>query len=195
MKHLALLLTLLLTSCASVPLTSMYKLYRLSPMEADPSQIKIAIRAHENLGIPHGGAQIQLSYKTHDQNTYIDDIYLIDIVKNAMLTPELTEDMKVNEAITVLQLTPPDAKRMKQIQNLVKADKANDIEGQGSLGVSLNGICLRDGNIPPDYQTIDIFMQTSNQDGYFVFTEDFDLTQSRPGWDADLTNWPKCADD
>lgn len=186
------LLLVCLSGCSSIPLTTMYKLSRLNPMEADPGQIKIAIRAHQAIGIPHGAARISLGYETHDKNTIIEDVYFVEIIKNSVLTPELTEDKSPLEHITILQLSAEDAQRMRTVQELVKTDKANDVEGSGYLGVGLHDTCLNQESLPQDGLTVDIFMQTSNQDGYFIFTEDFNITETRDGWNGDLSQWPQC---
>lgn len=181
----------LLGGCASMPLTSMYKLYRLSPMEADPAQIKIAIRAHQAIGIPHGAARMEVKYENHDQTSIIEETYFIEVTQNGVVTPELLEDKAADETITILQLTEQDADSMRKIQALVKADTAADIKGKGSLGIGLHGTCLR-GTLPKGSLYVDIFMQTSDQDGYFIFTKNLDIRQSQEGWQGDLSQWPDC---
>ena len=189
---IVLFLVTVLSACASVPLSTMYKLYRLSPMEADPSQLKIAIRTHKNIGIPHQGAKIQLGYESEDKSTIIDDTYFIQIISNAVLTPELTEDQKVDESVTILQLSPEDAERMKWVQQQVKQDETNDIKGKGFLSITLDNTCVTKRPVPESDLTADIFMQTSNQDGFFIFTQDLDLLEAREGWNANVNQWADC---
>ena len=46
------LLAVLLTSCAGMPVSTMYKLHKLDPMAIDPAQLKVAIRADDRIRIP-----------------------------------------------------------------------------------------------------------------------------------------------
>ncbi len=181
----------MLSGCASMPLPSMYKLYRLSPMEADPAQIKIAIRAHQAIGIPHGAARMEVKYENHDKSKIIEDIYFIEITQNAAVPAELKDDKAADEAITILQLTEQDAESMRKIQAQVKADKKAGIKGMGSFGLGLHGTCLQ-GTLPEGSLYVDIFMQTSDEDSYFIFTENLDIRESQKGWEGDLSKWPEC---
>jgi len=45
-----------------MPLTSMYKLSRMDPIDANPAQIKVAVRADEAIGIGKGDAQIEFKF-------------------------------------------------------------------------------------------------------------------------------------
>lgn len=174
-----------------MPLTSMYKLYRLSPMEADPAQIKIAIRAHQAIGIPHGAARMEVKYENHDKSKIIEDIYFIEITQNAAVPAELKDDKAADEAITILQLTEQDAESMRKIQAQVKADTKAGIKGMGSFGLGLHGTCLQ-GTLAKGSLYVDIFMQTSDEDSYFIFTENLDIRESQKGWEGDLSKWPEC---
>ena len=63
---MALITVIVLSACTSVPLTTLYKLHKIDPMEADPAQIKVAIRADDRIGIREGGAKIEVKFDAED---------------------------------------------------------------------------------------------------------------------------------
>ncbi|MGI9284353.1 MAG: hypothetical protein ACR2P1_03115 [Pseudomonadales bacterium] len=160
-------------------------------MEADPAQIKVAIRADERIGIRKGGAHLELKFDAADGSLHVDETYVIEIIRNPIITPELVEAKQPGDAVTVLQLSTNDARKMKHIQSLFRPFREDDRKGTGSLGVSVNGVCTH-SPIPAGEVLVDIFLQTSNNDGYFVITRNLDLRESRDGVDAKLEKWTKC---
>ena len=80
---------------------------------------------------------------------------------------------------------------MRESQRLIKEYKAEGKQGQGSFGIGLHGTCLH--SEPPGGELYaDIFVQISPDQDFLVFNQDFPLTQSREGWQGDLSTWPMC---
>ena len=188
---LACLITLFLAGCTSMPLTSMYKLSRMDPMEADPAQIKVAVRADEAIGIGKGDAQIEFKFDAEDGSLSIDEIYLIEMDRDPIVYGALYTDKKPGESITVLSLTPGDAERMKQLQLEMAMFREGDVKGSGSLRVNLNGICLHSKMHPGEVQ-LDMFLQTSEQEGFFVLAKNLDLREALAEDGTDMDELPDC---
>ena len=185
------LIALFLAGCTSMPLTSMYKLSRMDPMEADPAQIKVAVRADEAIGIGKGDAQIEFKFDAEDGSLSIDEIYLIEIDPDPIVYGALYTDKKPGESITVLSLTPGDAERMKQLQLEMAMFREGDVKGSGSLRVNLNGICLHSKMHPGEVQ-LDMFLQTSEQEGFFVLAKNLDLREALAEDGTDMDELPDC---
>ena len=147
-----------------MPLTTMYKLSRMDPMDADPAQIKVAVRADEAIGIGKGDAQIEFKFDAEDNSLNIDEIYLIEVVRNPVVHGELYADKKPGESITVLGLTTSDAERMKQLQLEMAPFRNGDVEGSGSLRVNLSGMCLHN-KMPPGEVQLDLFSANQRAGG------------------------------
>lgn len=188
------LTAIFLSACTSVPLTTLYKLHKIDPMEADPAQIKVAIRADERIGIREGGAKIEVKFEAEDGSLNIDETYLVEIIGNPELRAELFTDKNPGESVTVLGLTQSDIQRMREVQSSVAAISKDDPEGSGSLGVFLDGVCLH-SKMPEGAVLIDIFLQTSNQDGFFVLSRNLDLRKQSMRDGSDLDDWPGCMDE
>ena len=188
---LACLITLFLAGCTSMPLTSMYKLSRMDPMEADPAQIKVAVRADEAIGIGKGDAQIEFKFDAEDGSLSIDEIYLIEMDPDPIVYGAIYTDKKPGESITVLSLTPGDAERMKQLQLEMAMFREGNVKGSGSLRVNLNGICLHSKMHPGEVQ-LDMFLQTSEQEGFFVLAKNLDLREALAEDGTDMDELPDC---
>ena len=186
------MIALFLVGCTSMPLTSMYKLSRMDPMEADPAQIKVAVRADEAIGIGKGDAQIEFKFDAEDNSLNIDEIYLIEVVRNPVMQGELYADKKPGQSITVLGLTPDDAERMRQLQLAMAPYRNGDVEGSGSLRVNLSGMCLH-SKMPPGEVQVDLFLQTSEQDGFFVMAKNLDMREAMAEEGTDMDALPECA--
>lgn len=187
------LIALFLAGCTSMPLTSMYKLSRMDPMEADPAQIKVAVRADEAIGIGKGDAQIEFKFDAEDGSLSIDEIYLIEMDRDPIVYGALYTDKKPGESITVLSLTPGDAERMKQLQLEMAQFRKGDVKGSGSLRVNLNGMCLNSKMLPGEVQ-LDLFLQTSEQEGFFVMAKNLDMREALAEDGTDMDELPDCGD-
>jgi len=193
LARLACLIALFLAGCTSMPLTTMYKLSRMDPMDADPAQIKVAVRADEAIGIGKGDAQIEFKFDAEDNSLNIDEIYLIEVVRNPAMHGELYADKKPGESITVLGLTTSDAQRMKQLQLAMAPFRNGDVKGSGSLRVNLSGMCLHN-KMPPGEVQLDLFLQTSEQEGFFVMAKNLDMREVLAEEGTDMDELPGCGD-
>jgi hypothetical protein len=185
------LVAVFLSACTSMPLTTLYKLHKIEPMEADPAQIKVAIRADDRIGIREGGAKIEVKFDAEDGSLNIDETYLVEIIRNPDISAELLADKNPGESVTVLGLTRSDIQRMRAVQSSVAANSKGDPEGTGSLGVFLEGVCLH-GKMPAGKVLVDVFLQTSDQDGFFVFARNLDLRKESKRDGSNLDDWPDC---
>jgi len=183
----------LLAGCAGMPLTTMIKLHKVDPMEVDPAQLKVAIRTDERIGIRKDGAHISLKFDAEDGSLHIDDTYVIEIIRDPILTSELFDDRKSGKSVTVLQLSDSDAQKMTRAQVLLRPYSEGGGSGSLSLGVVLHGVCAH-SPIPAGKVLVDIFMQARDNDGFFTFTRDLDLRESSDGADAMFESLPKCVE-
>jgi hypothetical protein len=183
-----------LTSCTSIPITSLYKLYKLDPFAIDPNEFRIIVRADEAISIRKGNVSMELGFKAHDGSLTIDDTYLVEIERNGVLPADVVDDREPNEALTLLKLSRLDAEQLAETQRLIKpyADSDEDT-GEGSFSVNVSDICLN-RPIPPGKSLLTLYLQSSVEDGFFVFLRNLDMRKKRKGVDAELDDLPLCAD-
>lgn len=142
----------------------MYSLSKIDPMKTDPEQIRVAIRVNESVNAAHGSAQT--------------------------LTPKLTRGMLPGDKVTVMSLSPKDARTMKELQQRLYKYKTMDGDGEGSFGLRLQELCL-DKELPDGDIPLTLFLKTESHEDYIVFikTELHDLFSDT---DSDIAAVPFC---
>ena len=186
------LVALLSVACTGVPLSSLYSLSKIDPMKTDPEQIRVAIRVHDSVNAAHGSAQIMIGYTAEDGS--IDEEHEFDVILTSTqtLTPKLTRGLLPGEQVTVMSLSPEDARTMRDFQQRLYKHKVVDgnDDDDGSFGLRLRDLCLDkalpDGDIP-----LTLFLKTENHEDYIVFykTELHDLFSDT---DSDIDALPFC---
>ena len=63
-------------ACTAIPISSMYSLSKIEPMNIDPEQIRVAIRVDKSVNAAHGNAQITMGYKA--EKAGIDEEHKFD---------------------------------------------------------------------------------------------------------------------
>jgi len=194
-RHLASLLifAFLLAGCVGMPLTTALKLRGMDPLEVDPAQLKVAIRADERIGIPDDGVHISLKFDAEDGSLNIDDTYVVEIIRTPILTSELVDDKARWESVTMLQLSESDAQRMTRAQSLLKPYTDGRAGGSLSFGVDVKGVCAH-SPIPPGKVLVDIFVRARDNDGFFAVARDLDLRQKGDESDPMLETFKRCMD-
>ena len=165
-----------IAACSGMPLATMYKLHRLDPWEADPAQLKVALRADDRIQISEGGANMRFKFDAEDGGLSFDETFIIEISRNPALGIELEYGKEPDESITVLQLTAADAQELMRLQSLLTPYRNGEKTGSATFGIGVTGTCMS-SPIPVDEILIDIFLQTTNEEGFFVFIDNLDLTK------------------
>jgi hypothetical protein len=192
LARLLLSLALCLGGCTSMPLSTMVRLYKMDPIDADPALIKIAVRADERIGIREGGARIVIGFEAEDGSLSIDETFIVEVIRNPGFSAELLSDRQPGEAITVLGLSDEEAQRMRAVQSSMAPHSNGEQEGKGSFQVIVDGACLN-GDAPEGEVPVDIFLQTSAEDGFFVFVRNLDFREQAEQDGTDLADWPDCS--
>ena len=95
--------------------------------------------------------------------------------------------------MTYVRGTDSDAQRMKQLQLELVPFRPGAVEGSGSLRVNLSGMCLH-GKMPPGEVQLDIFLQTSEQEGFFVMAKNLNMREVMAEEGTDMDELPACAE-
>ncbi|TDF35632.1 hypothetical protein EYS14_19685 [Alteromonadaceae bacterium M269] len=182
-----------LVACTSIPITSLYKLYKLDPFDIDPQEFRLIIRAHEAISVRKGNVTMGLGFKAHDDSLVIDDTYIVDIERNGSLPAEVLDDKGPNEAFTLLKLSEADARQLTETQRLLKPYIEKDDSGDGSFAININNVCLTKA-LPEGKSLLTVYMQSDVEDGFFVFLNNLDMRKKRKDIDGSIDDIPVCAD-
>jgi hypothetical protein len=132
---------MLLTACSNVPLSTVYKMIRLNPLDIDPRQLIVAVRVPEGMKVRHGDIVIDFAFKTEQPNVSFSCKSLVQVNSDYPIPEELTEDIHMNEHITILQLSEDDALAMYNGQQAVKSYRVDHEDGAGSFGLKIESAC------------------------------------------------------
>ena len=110
------MVALLFVACTAIPISSMYSLSKIDPMKLDPEQIRVAIRVDKSVNATRGSAQITIGYKAEDGSIDEEHEFDVQLTNAQTLTPKLTRGLLAGEQITVMSLSPEDARTMKDLQ-------------------------------------------------------------------------------
>lgn len=183
---------MLLTACSSMPLSTMFKMIRLNPLDIDPRELVVAVHVPQGMKVRDGNIVIDFKFDTGQPTNSFTHKFLVTVNADYQIPPALTEDLSPNEHITVLQLSKQDAETMYQAQQTVKAYRENNDDGVGSFGLKLNSAC-RDKNFSINDSNLDLFVKLKDDEEFFVFIEDLNLADMTSGAEDILANIPNCS--
>jgi hypothetical protein len=168
----------------------MYSLSKIDPMKTDPEQIRVAIRVHESVNITRGSVQIALGYKADDGSIDEEHEFDVQLTGTQTLTPKLTRGLLTGERVTVMSLSPEDARTMKDFQQrLFRYTSANG-DGDGSFTLTLKELCL-DEELPDGDIPLTLFVKTESNEDYIVFIK-YELHDLFSRNDSDIDGLPFC---
>ncbi|QIZ75682.1 hypothetical protein [Ferrimonas lipolytica] len=166
---------LLLSGCTSMPITTMYKLVTLEPLELDPGQLQVAVRTDNNVVIGDNGVMMHWGYVSEDNSLTLDENYPVIVDRGTRPSSVLLDGIGNSEQLVIFSLRPEDTKSMRLFQSQVLAHQQQGGEGSGSFGLKFEQFCFIETPLAPI--DTDMFLQTDSDEGFFVFVEDIDLLE------------------
>jgi hypothetical protein len=179
-------------ACTSVPISSMYSLSKIDPMKTDPEQIRVAIRVDESVNASHSSASIVMAYKVEDGSLNEEHTFNVQLNSAQTLTPKLLKGMEPGEKVTVMSLTPEDARIMRDFQTRLFQYKADKIKGEGSFSLNVGKLCLEE-ELPEDSVSLTLFLKTEYNEDYIVFIRT-QLSDLFAKTDSEIDKLPFCED-
>lgn len=190
---LASILTLA-TACSNIPLSTMIKLMDLNPLETDPKQLVVAVKAPEGVDVRDGDVVIDFDFRTDDPEYSFSHNFPVIINDDYLVPDNLKEDIEDNEKITVMQLSKQDAQTMYEGQKAVKEYRSkNEAGGAGSMNVRLVSAC-RDDNFSWSNSELDVYLKTQDDEDFFLFLEDMDITKLDGDIQRNTNAIPNCGE-
>ncbi|MDO6965130.1 hypothetical protein [Rhizobium alvei] len=129
-----------LNACTSVPPSSYAQLAAMSPLDANPADIRMAVIAPEPLEIKPSGAILSIVWQPKSGEAVKRDFTLEVLAGNAT-APKLASRLGPGRRIFVLKLTAVDAESLLDLQRQVRAAKAAGNDGRGQISAGLREAC------------------------------------------------------
>lgn len=182
-----------LSGCLSTPPSSIVRLARLSPLEADPAQIRIAV-VHDNvLRVRGGDVTLRMTYKPDGKGPTIDESYKPVVSADQAPPPELATQLAGNRTLTVMGLSAEDAEKMRRVQAAIREFKAAGGDGSGTLAAGVEG--CRNAAVPDGPVLVSTFLKTADAETFFPLARDQDMRRLLAKRGVDIADMTPCAAD
>ena len=182
-----------LAGCMSLgmPPTSMLKLARMQPMEADPAAIRFAVATPGFLRVRDGDITVTVTFDTGDRKTSFIEQYKPVVDNDAVETPGINRRrLEDSGNLVVARFHEDDQDGFRAMQARVKAFQASGGKGEGSLSIAATGCraaATEDGPV-----RMSAWLQASPDEGYFALMRGFDLRAQLKSNGADISDIPAC---
>jgi len=165
----------LLTGCSSVTPAGLIAAARLDPLDANPSDISVAVGVPDQLRLSEGDAALFFSFAPDDAGDTLPISATVPLSISSESGPRAPQD---GEAIYIFGLDALGAARLSEVQEQVRALKVEGIPGTGIVRVEVSGGCLVDGAL--ENLRITTWIRTSVDDAFVLLTRQTDLLKGLP---------------
>lgn len=192
--NLAILISavMVLTACSNMPLSTMYKMIRLNPLDIDPRQLVVLVRVPEGMKVRHGDIVIDFEFQTEQPNVSFNHKFLVQVNSDYPIPEALTQDIHMNEHITIFKLSKEDALAMYNGQQAVKSYRVDHEDGAGSFGLKIQSAC-RDENFSVNDSKLDVYVKLKDDEEFFIFTEGLKLMEINDGMQGAFKKLRNCS--
>lgn len=171
----ALAMLVALAGCLTTPPSSVVKLARLSPLDADPSAVRLAVRLPEALVVRDGDIRLRIGFDGGSETTRLVEEYAAVITDGSGGMPGIAIDESDGTHVFVAALTEEDAAALAETQKRIRAWRTAGIEGEGQLAVMATACA--DGPVPEGPIPLTTWMRTSPDEPFFIVARNIDLRQ------------------
>ena len=173
LRVLAVSSALFLSACLSIPISTVYKLSKLSEADItnlDPTQIRAAVEVPENVTVDSSKITIELkltSPKTKDVNPN-DGIWPVQLVSSGRYLPIAIRPSEAGRKLYLYKLTPEAEAHLASVLAMVKAHPEPGSSVQ--ISISLNGAFVA----PPGTKSFaaSAWLQLRSVDGPLLLIDD-----------------------
>ncbi|QHS13371.1 hypothetical protein [Shewanella sp. Arc9-LZ] len=164
------------SGCSSIPLTTMYKMMSVNPLELEPSEIVVAVQAPNGIVVSNNDVVIKFEFTTNDPNYNFEDEYFVKLNTQYVLPNELTQEINRDSKFYILQLSQNDTLKMLRGQELVKKYRMNNSDGGGSFNLSVESVC-KNSQFSVKNNELNVFLKLNENDEFFTFMEDLNVLE------------------
>lgn len=164
------------SGCSSIPLTTMYKMMSVNPLELEPSEIVVAVQAPNGIVVSNNDVVIKFEFTTNDPNYNFEDEYFVKLNTQYVLPNELTQEINRDSKFYILQLSQDDTLKMLRGQELVKKYRMNNSDGGGSFNLSVESVC-KNSQFSVKNNELNVFLKLNENDEFFTFMEDVNVLE------------------
>ena len=180
-SFILLALSLALSGCFGVPVSSLPRLMRLDFMTMDFNEVRAALRLPASLALRPGDAVMTVKTRTEDGVETADRFVLVEAPEPAERAG-LAEQARAGFTLGVFRVAPHDVPRLAALQARIRASRERGPRLRGSIDIRVSGGCLREavaeGPLP-----VSSYLKPGRGEAFIALTEDVDLRRAIPSAD------------
>lgn len=167
LRIFGLMAVLFLSACASVPITSIYKLRNFNPVTTNIESLRIAVRIPDGIHIMEGGVQFMMGSE-HHKRASLQETFVLEQFNG----PTNLEGLHLEETHThAFQIAHVDIKRLKRLQRDIQIEKTHGADG--ILAVTAD-VCYGTPEMPSRIP-ISTYVNVSETNGYVALMKNMDV--------------------
>ncbi|WP_417763735.1 hypothetical protein [Shewanella sp.] len=162
---------LALIGCSSMPLSTMYKMAKMNPLEVAPEQLVVAVTSPQDIGVRSGDVVLSMTFRSDVPEMNLNYRFFVQVDKQYPVPPALKQQLNANDKITVLRLSDSDAKQMREALAKIRAYRQEHDEGAGSMNLELVSACSLT-TIVDTKAELSVYLKLATNEAFFPFLED-----------------------
>lgn len=163
-----------------------------NPLEFHPDAIAVAIKRPNFLRVNTGDVIMSVSINSETPFLMVEQQYLLAVDNEPRIPAELMENFRSDEELTILKLSPEDARRMTILQQQMKNHLINGgISDDFGFWVKINSGCKNSKTIPESV-LLSSFLRLDLQSDFFALYENFDIGKADLSPLKNLSDWDSC---
>lgn len=169
-----LVLALSITACVSMPISSMWKLRNLDMLNTEPEDLRIAVITDKIMQLNDGSTSLTIAFSSK-QAEHNFSYRLLTTIEQRANVASLASEISDNQTLTLFYLSDKEAEQLRLAQNRMRAVRDQDIDGNGSLSISVHTGCFTGPQ--PDALLTTIYAQFDLQQGFIKMQSNIDLME------------------
>ena len=185
------LMLLSLSACTSVPPSSFGRLAALSPLEAKPDELKVALLAPGPLVMKSGDAVLTIGWTAATGESHSEN-FPLDVLDGNAGAPQLMSRLGPGQRMYVLRLAKSDIEPLLELQRTFSLAKSRHIKGRGNISLGFRNACW-DGSFPAKGEPLPIsaYIRTASGDDFIPLLDEIEIRDILKM--GNLTSLPDCA--
>lgn len=185
-----LFVSLVLSACTAMPVSSIYALSKVDVMTTDLARLRIALAVPAALRPRPEGVMMEVKVASAGQPP---ETRMIRLEESSEAADRVGLQVKGEDGqhVHTFRLTADGIAELQDIRNKAAANKAQNKKGSLEIGVAAREFC-RTGDLPPGHLSATTWMATSETQSYVVLVRDYDLRED-PKVAQSLTALEECS--
>lgn len=169
------LVLICVTACTSVPLSTMWKLRSMSPLETRAEDLSVAIRSPKAINLNSAKTGLEFGYQWSEaENDRLVEYFELSLVPTRLLPESISKNLTQGEQAHILKLDERDHARFYQAQQKIKKLKEKYPDGNGWFNVGLSQFCLKELSTEQEL-LVNIYLQTEKFSDYMLLIRNLNV--------------------